>query len=431
MRIVTISGGVEGRTITVSGGDGNTQTYVYPTPIRTEMYAYPNVTLENKGDKGDKGDMGEQGIQGIQGPQGLQGETGPQGPIGLTGPQGPQGIQGIQGEVGPQGLTGATGANGPQGIQGLKGDTGDTGPQGAQGIQGEVGPQGPQGDTGLTGPQGIQGPIGLTGPQGLQGLTGPQGPQGEIGLQGIQGIQGETGATGAQGIQGIQGEQGVQGESGLITLTEVELQSIVDEVIAARGNRANLNNRISTISNFVSPNAGGNIVGQYYDNAFHAGANTTLTGAANRIDMGPYYTSAPLRIDQIGVSVTTASAGGFGKVLIYNSDVDGWPDELLYESAPLDMSSTGFKFATLDFTFDSGRQYWLGYWFSLGGVIRSVSTASSVNLGKNGSTSSSYFTIVRRTVTFSGSAPAIWGFAANNRAANITPPSIRMRAAAL
>lgn len=47
MRQVTISGGANGRTVTVSGGDGAAQTVSKPTPVITQMYAYPNVTINN------------------------------------------------------------------------------------------------------------------------------------------------------------------------------------------------------------------------------------------------------------------------------------------------------------------------------------------------------------------------------------------------
>jgi hypothetical protein len=217
-----------------------------------------------------------------------------------------------------------------------------------------------------------------------------------------------------------------------IWASQSDFNNLQSEIVEARGDRTNLDLRISTISNFASPNAGGNIIGQYYDNAFQATVSASLAGAVNRIDLAPFYTSQRLRIDQIGIGVVTAVAGSLAKVVIYSSDSNGWPDQLLFEgSSDLDCSTTGYKFHSLDFTFDSGRQYWLGVRFNSTQSIRSLALASAVNLGVNGSSGNTYFSTLRRTITYSNSAPSNWNFVTGDRAANVTPPSIRMRAAAL
>jgi hypothetical protein len=55
--------------------------------------------------------------------------------------------------------------------------------------------------------------------------------------------------------------------------------------------------------------------------------------------------------------------------LIY-SDNNGLPDAKLYESADLNLSTTGFKIATLTFTFNAGTTYWLA--FHGGGITANV-----------------------------------------------------------
>ena len=189
---------------------------------------------------------------------------------------------------------------------------------------------------------------------------------------------------------------------------------------------------IDALSASASPNAGGVIVGQYYDNSFDGGNNFALAGAADRLDMAPFYTSKRMRIDEIGVLVSTAVAASLLRCFIYGSDDNGWPDDLLFEGAgDLVSSSTGFKFHALDFTFDSGRQYWLGVRQSSTAAFRSVNTSSAINLGLSSSGGTSYFTVLRRTLAFATPLPASWVFVSGDRDANITPPSIRMRAAAL
>jgi len=216
----------------------------------------------------------------------------------------------------------------------------------------------------------------------------------------------------------------------ILPFTGDQIAEILGEVVTARGDRSDLNKRISTISNFASPNAGGVIVGQFYDNSFQGTASSTLAGAANRVDLAPFYTSQRLRVDQIGVSVSTAVASALGRIVIYASDDTGWPSEKVYEGASnLDFGSTGYKFHTLDFSFDSGRQYWVGVLQSSTATLRTIGLGSAVNLGVNGSNGANYFTVLRRTHTFANLLPADWGFLAADRVANVTPPSIRFRAA--
>jgi hypothetical protein len=218
----------------------------------------------------------------------------------------------------------------------------------------------------------------------------------------------------------------------LSDITPEQLVALAAEIATARGDRSNLGLRLSTISNFASPNAGGVIVGQYYDNAFQGTNGSTLAGAVNRVDMAPFYTSQRLRIDQIGVNISTATAGQFKRCFIYASGEAGWPDELLYEGdSDLSTATATYVFHSLDFTFDSGRQYWLGVRHDGTAPARSINTGSAVNLGLTSSTASNYATILRRTLAFATPLPANWNFVNGDRAAGVTPYSIRMRAAAL
>lgn len=196
-----------------------------------------------------------------------------------------------------------------------------------------------------------------------------------------------------------------------------------------KGGANSLNDRLNTISNFASPNAGGTTTGQFYDNSFQGSASGALAGAANRIDLAPYYTSSTLAIDQLGVTVSTLIASAKGKVVVYGSGSNQWPDTLLYETGDLDFSSTGYKYESLTFTFQSGTQYWVGIHSSSTATLRTVAVASAANLGLTSSTASSYATVLRRTLTYATSAPSPWNFVTTDLVANVTPPSIRFRAA--
>lgn len=213
-------------------------------------------------------------------------------------------------------------------------------------------------------------------------------------------------------------------------VSQTEFDALEAEIVAARGDRSSLGLRISNVSNFASPNAGGNIVGQFYDNAFHAAAPATLAWAANRLDMAPFFTSQRMRIDQIGVGVATAGAGA-ARCVIYDSTPDGWPDDLVLSASITDTGTVGYAFAAVDFTFDAGRQYWLGLHTAGAPTIRAINLSSAVNLGVSSSNGTSYFSILRRTVTYASGAPATWNFLPSDRQGGIAPVSMRMRAAAL
>lgn len=214
-------------------------------------------------------------------------------------------------------------------------------------------------------------------------------------------------------------------------VAQAAFDALLDEVAEARGSRSTLGRRLNAISNFASPNVGGYIVGQIYDAAMHATNSTTSASAANRLELHPFYTSVPLRIDQLGVAVSTASAGA-ARCVIYSSTEEGWPDELLLSVDQLDTGTAGWRGADVDFTFDSGRQYWLGHHTAAAPTLRAYPTSSAGNLGPNAGTGNgtNYFTVLRQTVTYASGAPASWGVVASNQLASaVNPTSVRFRVA--
>jgi hypothetical protein len=216
-------------------------------------------------------------------------------------------------------------------------------------------------------------------------------------------------------------------------LLEYEGSPDISDVVEWDGSKfvpSNLNLRTTTVSNFASSNAGGIVVGNYYDNSLHdVASSATLTSAANRIHLAPFFTAKPLRIDQLGIIVTTAAAGA-ARAVIYDSNADNWPNNLLLTVNQGDTGTTGWRGAACDFTFESGLQYWLGFHTAAAPVVRGINTSSSVNLGLTANNATNYFTMLQRTVTYSSGAPNPWTFVASDLAAGV-PPSIRMRAAAI
>lgn len=203
-----------------------------------------------------------------------------------------------------------------------------------------------------------------------------------------------------------------------------------DEVVTARGGRSTLSKRLDVMSAASSPNAVPVAIGRWYDGAFHGANPGTLAGAANRLDLGPFFTSQPLRVDRVAVAVSTAVASALAKIVIYNSNDDGVPDQLIYESGDLDCSTTGGKEVTVDITFDANRVYWLGYRHNSTATLRSIVSSSALNMGMSSSNSSTMLSCLRRTVAYASAAPDPWAFT-DSDAVFATPPSIRMRARSL
>lgn len=197
-----------------------------------------------------------------------------------------------------------------------------------------------------------------------------------------------------------------------------------------------LADRLSVISNFASPNAGGFVSGNYYDGCMNGSTGSTLTASGDRIEMIPYYTSEELTIDQIGIQTTVAGGSGVSvKIVIYQSGSDGWPDAIVYESAEIAVDgATGFQSIAASFTFAAGVGYWVGCWYESGvGTFRGISKDSLRSLGPSGSAANTQYTMIRRTgLTYnpsSGTAPDPWTFTSSDLVANFIPPCVRFRKA--
>jgi hypothetical protein len=172
------------------------------------------------------------------------------------------------------------------------------------------------------------------------------------------------------------------------------------------------------------------VAGLFYDNSFYPAGTSTLTGVTNTMDVAPWTTAGPIVIDQIGVAVGTAVASTSVKVVIFDADVNGWPGNLLYESAAIPTIATGFQFVSIsNFAFKPGTTYWIGVRYNGAPIIRAIPVANCISLGLNGSNGVDYFTKLRRTLAFATAAPAAWNFVSSELIANLMVPSIRFRAA--
>lgn len=136
----------------------------------------------------------------------------------------------------------------------------------------------------------------------------------------------------------------------------------------------------SGIHNLLKPVSGRRI--SYALSHSVTGANFTLA----RLTLVPFIPANSLTISEILMYCNILGVGSLCRLLIY-SDNNGLPNAKLYESADLDLSTTGFKIATTTFTFNASTTYWLG--FHGGGITANVmcnNVAAVYTIGNLGAT---------------------------------------------
>lgn len=169
--------------------------------------------------------------------------------------------------------------------------------------------------------------------------------------------------------------------------------------------------------------------GRWFDQCLLSAAHATLTGVAGRVDVCGLLRPFDVAINQAGVEVTTAVAAATGRVVIYGATSAGVPGPLLYlGTEDLDLSTVGFKFHTLAFTFQAGKLYYVGFMHGSTAVIRAIQGYSLPAFGLASSTAASPLSVLSQTVTYPN-APAEFAFDASAHLATRAAPSVRMRVA--
>jgi len=145
-----------------------------------------------------------------------------------------------------------------------------------------------------------------------------------------------------------------------------------------------------------------------------AGVATTI----NRLQTFPFIPNQSFTSASFNINVITFLAGVNTRILIY-SNLNGKPDQKLYESANLDCSTNGIKTALVSFNFVAGVTYWLATHTSASGANITGHTASTLMNIKNFNniTNCSSYQI---SVAF-GSAPTTFG---TPTAASTTVPGV-------
>lgn len=136
-----------------------------------------------------------------------------------------------------------------------------------------------------------------------------------------------------------------------------------------------------------------------------SGATTGANFTVNRLVLTPFIPANTFTISDIIMNSNSPIAGSLCRLLIY-SDNNGIPNSKLYESADLNLATSGFKIATTTFNFVAGTTYWLGFH---GGAVTSniIQNPASIMLtiANNPGSSSDNQSIFFVTASL-GSAPA-------------------------
>ena len=129
------------------------------------------------------------------------------------------------------------------------------------------------------------------------------------------------------------------------------------------------------------------------------GALSTLPGVADRMDIWQWHCTRTVTIDAMACNCTVGVASALADFVAYDSDVNGRHNALLFETAAVDLSTTGVKTAAQGYTFTAGRCYWLGMRYSSTATLSNFSSAAVPDIN-GGSPSTAQRKIIRKTLAY-------------------------------
>jgi hypothetical protein len=234
---------------------------------------------------------------------------------------------------------------------------------------------------GATGPQGPTGPAGATGADGAVGATGATGPQG------IQGIQGEIGPTGPVGATGAAGSSGATGATGS---TPYNYEKVTNEFVSFIPNVYGLQNQVVTI---------------------------------NLLYWIPILIQKNLDITQLSIFISVLSAGA-AVAGLYDSDVDGTPNNLIFQTTPFNNGVTSVQTYTLPTSVSvTSGLYYIAFNSSSSANYRSVAATAYINILSLGNANTVPYSRIGKTYVYTGTLPATYASVAGvaTRAFSVNP----------
>jgi hypothetical protein len=157
--------------------------------------------------------------------------------------------------------------------------------------------------------------------------------------------------------------------------------------------------------------------GVYISNGLN-GTLGTQASAANRQDIAPFLAGYDFDIDQVAISVSTGLAGN-AAVLIFDSDANGRPTTVLMQSPNISTATAATVTASVTFSFEAGRLYWIGVWTSSASTLRVFANTSAFTQTWTTAATPVQQAILRRTETY-GTATN-WTYASGQHTSALAP----------
>ena len=109
----------------------------------------------------------------------------------------------------------------------------------------------------------------------------------------------------------------------------------------------------------------------------NAGSLTNFSQTAGTLYLLPFIPNKTITSVSLKINIVVTGVGAIARILVY-SDLNGFPNTKLYESANLDCSTSGIKTATTAFTFTAGTTYWLAVQVGTANITLSGITTGSL-----------------------------------------------------
>lgn len=130
---------------------------------------------------------------------------------------------------------------------------------------------------------------------------------------------------------------------------------------------------------------------------------STYTTQAGQMAYFPYVPSNTFTSTSLSFNVINAVAGSLAKLCIYSHDGINAPQDRLYESTDINLSTSGNKTISTSFTFTKGKVYWFGILSNVFSSQISAMTSGAMPIGFIGTTMISSLADV--ALTYSNGAP--------------------------
>ena len=142
---------------------------------------------------------------------------------------------------------------------------------------------------------------------------------------------------------------------------------------------------------------------------------------ANRLSAYPFISFQTITSTALVIRCAAGVASALGRIAIY-SNVNGEPITRLYESADIDLSTSGDKTVLTAFTFTAGTVYWLAFHSSSTPTMGGIQSAAMIPVFAN---SSQFYNHYYQGIAYGTSSPTTFSATTYN-IGNVTNINIKL-----